>query len=638
MPPMLTVIREKIQGIVAGLIVGLIVIVFATWGINSYFEGGSKVMVAEGDGVKIDQDQLNTAAARIGSARGFPASMVDNPIFKQNVLNSLIAESLFLRDIDSRRYGLSDKQLHERIRSMPNFQVNGNFSPVIFERFLSANGISTAELVAQLRSEEIGRQIQRSFVESVIVTKDEVDQILKLKLQQRKFAYLTIDGKSFAKKISPSKEAIEQYYNSHTEQFMDPEQVQLEYIELSATDLAGNYEPSLEELRAAYDGGMVQTVQQPAKRRLSHILIEAGEDATIEARKQALSKIQELEKQLRQGASFAALAKKHSQDSSSAVKGGDLGDLVRGQMVKPFEDAALALKKKGEISKPVRTIYGYHLIKLTAYTPPVIKSFSQVRSEIATALKRQYGENRFDELIDSFNNLIFEHSDSLKPAADELGLKIKKTAWFGRGGGTGIAADRKVVGAAFEPDVLDQGRNSDAIEIGDTAVVAVRVAARREAKAKPLAQVSSQIKAQLQQQQALEQSKQMLEQVLQGVQQGKSLSQLAQAHGLAYRAPVTVTRDKIRESKLNPRLLQAVFAAPQPQGGKAVHESAALSVDESAVFALLEVVPGDASKADAALRSSVLQTLRQQRGRGYYENYRNGLRKAADIKIYSENL
>ncbi len=629
---MLTKIREKTQGIIAGFIVTLIIIPFALWGISSYFEGGSAVNVASVDDIELSRTTYRRALDRF---RGqVKPDVLDSYEFKQGVLNSLIDQVLLARDAEEQGYRLSDAKLSRLIREAPYFKRNGRFDPQLYEALLRREGISISDFEARVRRENLIKQVQSGFDESAIVTDSDIAPILRLLLQRREIAYVTINPKQFIDRISVSEDDIKKYYSTHTDDFKIPEQVRIEYIRLSAEESIKKYQPSEEELRAAYDEE-ASRYAVPEKRRASHILIQLANNAPADAVQRALDKVRDVQEKLRQGASFSALAKKYSDDPDSAAKGGDLGMISRGILPRELEVAIFRLKP-GEISEPVRTDFGYHLVKLTDYTPEKRKTFAQMRGELMKLVRKRKGEERFYDQIDQFQNLVYEQPDSLIPVAKELDLQVRQSGWFTRTGGKGIAAEPKVVAAAFDPDVLEQKRNSDAIEINSETLVALRVIGHRPAAVRPLSEVRTRIERALKQQRAREKAQELGARISQRLQEGAQLRLLAKEYKLKLWTPGPLTREQTRG--VDRRIVDAAFRAQKPPSGKAVHGVVDLGDQGNAVFALKRVWDGKPEQADAALREKVRRQLRARRGADYYANYRAGLRKKADIEIYSDKL
>ena len=628
---MLSAIREKTQGIIAGFILVLVIVPFALWGVNSYFDTGGKINVVKVDGVDISQAEYRRTLDRL-RARVEPQALND-PRFKQSVLDSLISQTLLARDADNQGYRISDAQLAQILRDQPGFQRDGQFDPALYEAMLRREGLSPREFETRVRENILVTQVQAGISESHIVTRAEVAALAHLLAQERELVHAMISAEALMAKAAVSGADIEQYYSAHPEMFQFPEQVRVEYLRLSAGDLYQGFQPTEEELKKAYDEEAARYVI-PEKRRASHILISLPAQPGEDQSKQALAKIQDIAKQARAGTDFGGLAKKHSADSTTAAQGGDLGEVRRGVLPKELEDAVYALKS-GEVSQPVRSTYGYHLVKLTAHTPEKRKSFAEVRKELVEVVRRRQGEERFFDVSEKFRNLVYEQPDSLAPAAKALGLEIRKSEWFSPAGGSGIAADPKVVQAAFEPDVLSQARNSDAIEVSADTLVAVRVAERRPAGRKPLAEVRPRIERILKQQRALEQARSLGEAALRELRAGASLEVLARKRGFKYVPAKTLTRRQT--AGIDPRIVESAFRAPRPEGDKPVHELVDLGEQGYAVLAVQRV--RDASgKADTATQQQIRALLGTRRGADYYANYRAGLRQKAEIKIYSDQL
>jgi len=628
---MLTKIREKTQGIIAGFILALIAIPFALWGVNSYFDTGGKINVAKVDGTDISQDEYRRTLDRL-RARMEPQALND-PRFKQSVLDSLISQTLLARDAENQGYRISDAQLAQILRDQPAFQRDGQFDPALYEALLRREGLSPREFETRVREDMLVTQVQAGISESLIVTQAEIAALARLLAQERELAHAMISAESLMAKAAVSGPNIEQYYSAHPEMFQFPEQVRVEYLRLSAGDLDQGYQPTEEDLKKAYEEEAARYVI-PEKRRASHILVSLPAQPGEEQSKEALAKIQDIAKQARAGSDFGGLAKKHSADSATAAQGGDLGEVRRGVLPKELEDTVYALKS-GEVSQPVRSTYGYHLVKLTAHTPEKRKSFAEVRKELVEVVRRRQGEERFFDVSEKFRNLVYEQPDSLVPAAKALGLEIRKSEWFSPAGGSGIAANPKVVQAAFEPDVLSQVRNSDAIEISADTLVAVRVAERRPAGRKPLAQVRPQVESILKQQRALEQARSLGEAALQELRAGASLEALARKHGFKYVPAKTLTRRQV--AGIDPRIVESAFRAPRPEGDKPVHDLVDLGEQGYAVLAV-QRVRDVSGKPDNATQQQVRALLSTRRGADYYVNYREGLRQKAEIKVYSDQL
>ncbi|HYA37532.1 MAG TPA: SurA N-terminal domain-containing protein [Candidatus Methylomirabilis sp.] len=630
---MLSTIREKTQGIIATFILLLIVIPFALWGINSYFESGSKLDVATVNGVDISQVSYHRVLDQL-RGRVDPATF-DSRQFKEKILDSLVEQTLLVQDAREQGYRVSDARLAETIRSLPYFQRDGKFDTTMYEAVLRNQGMTPQEFERRLREQSITGQIQAGLSESGIVTDADVAQVARRLSQQREVAYAVINLESLMTKMSVDEKDIEKYYAEHTDLFQTPEQVRVAYLRLSSSDLNQDYQPTEDDLKKAYADEAARYVV-PAVHRASHILISLPPDATEAQAKAALAKIEDIAKQARAGADFAGLAKKYSQDSATAVHGGDLGVIHPGILPKSLESAVFAMSKPGEISQPVRTSFGYHLIKLTAYTAEKRRPFAEVRKDLVQLVRRRKGEEKYFDVSEKFRNLVYEQPDSLAPAAKALGLTIQKSDWFTRAGGAGIAANPKVVQAAFQPDVLSGVRNSDAIDFSDDTLVAVRVTDRKPAARKPLNDVRAEIERVLKQEQAQKAGRRLAETWLAQLRADDGrLDALAKRSGFKYQSPKMLMRSQ--NAGVDPRIVDAAFRAPRPDGGKAVYDLVDLGGRGYAVFALERVLQ-PSGKAMDSTESEARRILAAQRGAGYYAYYRAGLREKAKIKIFADQL
>ena len=638
---MLQSIREKTEGWIAGVILGLLVIPFALWGVNSYLETSGKVNVAKVDGHGISVDSYKIALDRQRRAleemvgHAIDPRVFDSPQFKQEVLSGLIDRMLIERDAASLGYRVNNEELAALIRNAPQFQRNGQFDPQLYQLFVRDKGYGVPGFEERLRLQRIEQQIQAGIVDGAIVTPGDIASVVRLIDEKRTVLYATIKPEQFLAKVNVTPGDIQAYYSAHLEQYRTPEQVRIQYIELSAADIAKTIQPSPEDLRKAYQDNMGRYTTAE-ERRASHILIALPENATPAAAQKALAQAQDIRKQLVHGANFAELAKKYSADTVSAAKGGDLGFVARGSLEKSFEDALYSLTKPGDISEPVRTKFGYHIIKLTGIKAATTKPFSEVRSDVEARLRANEAVDRFYDQSDKFRNVIYEQSDSLAPAAKEFGLKVMESDWFSRAGGSGIAANPKVVKAAFDPDVLAQGHNSHGIDLQDNVVVALRVVGHRPAATKPLSAVHDGIEKQLKMQGAVIRAGLAAEAALKALGQGVAFNAEMRQQGATINGPVTITREQAHG--LPPALVGALFGAAQPVAGKPVYGSADLGNDGIALFDLQQVEMGKPDAASEEVKAEAVRLLTARRGSDYFSSYLDSLQQKAKIKIYQNHL
>ncbi len=629
---MLTTIREKTQGIIATFILALIGIPFALWGINSYFEGGSRAEIADVNGEQISEQAYRARLENL--RRQLDQRMASTVDIKRVVIDSMVDENLLVRDAQEQGYRIDNDRLASTIRQLPYFQSGGQFDPKLYESLLRREGVGMREFENQRRAETVTTQVRYGYSASGIVTESEVAALLKLLLQEREIATAVVGVEKFQAAIPITAEAVAQYHSAHADLFRTQEQVRIEFLKLSAQDLIKDYQPSDAELRSAYAD---ETSKRAAaeSRRAAHILIPLPKDAVEADAKKALAKAQDIEKQARAGADFAKLARTYSDDKDSAAKGGDLGEIKSGTLPKPLEDAVFSLKP-GQISQPVRTQYGYHLAKVTALKTSAQKPFQEMKPLLVKQLRQRKGEERFYEASEKFRNLIYEQSESLAPAAETLGLKIESTDWFGRAGGASMAAHPRVVEVAFSPEVLTQGRNSDAVEVSGDTLVAIRVAGHRPVTLKPVADVRPQIERALRQEGAEKAGRELGEKLVKELASGGSLEAAARKYGLMYQPPKKLLRDL--PQGVDKRVVEAAFRSRRPDAGQPGYGGVELGSKGYAVYAVSRVVDGDPAKADAAIKDKAKRLLETRRGPDYYANYSARLKQKAEIKIFQDRL
>ncbi len=621
---MLQSIRERAQGWLAWLIILLISIPFALWGINRYFGGGGEVVVASVNGTDITlrqwQQVYQEQRQRILSALG---GDVDEALLKQQVLDGLIEQLLLLQAARSMGLAVSGLQLAAYIQSRPVFQRDGRFDKRRYEQVLAAQGLTPEQFEQQLYQRLLIGQIRQGVVESAFVTPGELERLARLKGQKRTLSLLVVEAKPFLSEASIDEGAIKAYYEAHKDAFTLPEQVKVQYIELSVEALMDQVPPPDEAtLKELYEASKADFMV-PEARRVRHILIPiAGDEEKAKAQAEALLK------RIREGEDFAALAKRYSKDPGSARLGGDLGYVGRGVMDKAFEEAVFGMKK-GE-TRLVRTPFGFHIVQVTDIRPPEVRPFAEVKGELVRRYRRREAERLFLDKAEELANLAYEHPDTLEPAAEALELPLKTSGLFSRKGGEGIASHPKVVEAAFSQDVLEEGYNSEPIELAPDHLVVLRVIEHRPPALQPLAEVRDAIEKRLRKEQAAEKARALGEQLIQKLKAGEDPQALAKAHGLAWQPPMTLKRD---DTRVRPALVKAAFRLPKPKDAP-TYGGIAYPSGDYAVIRLERVEEGRLEDLPEEAR----EALRRERGEAAFKAYVRGLREEAAIKVYPERF
>ena len=488
-----------------GILVLLVFPSFVFFGVQGYssFTEGGNTKVAEVDGHEITQAEWDAAHQRnIERIRQqmptVDMKLLDTPAVRAQTLDGLLRERVLLSAAADMHLGVSDERLQRVFATDPQFAALRNPDGSINRELLAAQGMSSEIFAQSLRQDLAMRQVMQGIGATAIAPQAVVEPAFDALLQRRQVQFQRFDAQALRTKVNPSDAEIEAFYKANQAMFRAPEQARIDYVVLDLQALQKDVSVSDEELQRFYNEN-ASRYTAAEERRASHILIQADKDMPAAERQKARAKADALLEQLRKSpAQFAELAKKNSDDPGSAERGGDLDYFGRGAMVKPFEDAAFAMKP-GEISNVVDSDFGFHIIQLTGVRGGEKRHFEQVRPEIEVEVKKQLAQKRFAEAAEQFTNTVYEQSDSLQPVIDKLKLE-KHSALVQRtpaAGATGALASAKLLDAVFADDVLRNKRNTDAVEIGPNQLASARVVEHLPARTLPLAEVKEQVRARL---------------------------------------------------------------------------------------------------------------------------------------------
>ncbi|MGA9341486.1 MAG: SurA N-terminal domain-containing protein [Rhodanobacteraceae bacterium] len=635
---MLQKLREKKSGLLVKIVLGIIVIGFSFFGIESYFVAGTDTGVAKVGGRKISQQDFRERfnqyreqmVRRMGSA--FNGEYFQRPEVKRQVLDQLVNEDVLLNANDKLGVAVPAASLRDEIAKVPAFQNDGSFDPDQYRTILASNGMTPRGYEDNVRHELAVRELPLAVASSTLVTNAEVDEYLRLKNQQRDFDYMKIEKPDLDTK--PVTDAdIEAYYKGHPKDFMTPERVAIAYIDLDASKLASDTKPDDASLKERYDKEKNRFVSKE-QRLASHILIKVAGKGSPDEQKAALAKAQDVAKQAQSGADFAELAKKYSDDLGSKNQGGDLGWLEKGTTDQAFEDALFALKK-GQISDPVLSPEGYHVIDLRDIRPGKTRSFEEVKPELAREEAASDSERIYADKSGRLTDLTYQDPSSLEPAAKALGLVVQKTPLFSREGGTGIAANPEIVKAAFSDTALVQGNNTDPIDLGPDHIAVIHVIEHKPAARKSLADVREQIQKLIMVKRTAKEAKARADKMFADLGAGTDLAALAAREKLPIKQAHGTGRDA---ANLDSTLVKAVFAMPRPEGNKPTFKLVALSNDSYALVQLDRVVYGSPTSVDAKTREAARTTLQQAQATAAARDFIQVLRQDSKVEINEDNM
>jgi peptidyl-prolyl cis-trans isomerase D len=595
----------------------LITVPFALWGVDWYTRsvGGADSVAQVGD-IKISpqefQEALREQQDRLREALGgqFDPAMLDAPEARQALLDSLVTQRLLSHQAFDDRIVVSDQQLRQFIASVPAFQDNGKFSMERYEAVVRSQNFSRTGFEARMRQQLAMQQVALPMAAGAFIPQATADRWAALQRESREISELIVKPDQLAGEVKLAADAAQKYYDANRALFETPEQVRAEYLVLNPDALLDSVTVTDDEVRRWYDGHQDQ-YRQSEERRASHILIAVGKDAKDEQVQAARTKIEGLLKQVKQApGDFAKLSKEHSQDPGSAANGGDLGFFGRGMMVKPFEDAAFALKEN-ETSDVVRSDFGFHIIKVTGVKVEKLRSLDEVKEEIRSELKQQGAARRFAEVAEQFNNIVYEQPDSLQPAADKFKLSVRQSSWLAKGAPVtgGELGNERLIAALFSDDAVKKKRNTEAVETAPNTLVAARVLEHRPAQLQPLDAVRAEVEKRLVREEAAKLAQKDGEEKLVRLLKGE-------AADLAWGPAKSVTRagspgmaaDALRAVfRLSPDKLPAYTGARQADGSFALYRLSAVKLPEA--------TPGDARPA--ALRNQLARLYGEEEFAAY---------------------
>ncbi len=627
---MLHFIRERAQGWIAWFIVGLISIPFALWGVNSYLGGPSDVIVAEVNGDPISQVEYQRALQmqrdRMRNVMGdqFNPDIFDNVQMKRSVLDGIIDEKLLAAASLDLGQTVSDRDLAQIIHSTPAFQKDGQFDPEQYKAVLIRAGLSPAGYEFDLRNNMFNQEFVTNVQQSTIVTESTINNVVRLEKQQRDIAYGVVAAQAQLADIVIDQDNIRLYFEANKQQYTAPEQVSVEYVDLSVDELKKSIEVDETTLKSFYADNQDQFVG-PEQRRVSHILIEGDDEA-------ALKTISDLKSRIDAGESFADVASESSQDIGSAENGGDLGFIQKGVMDDTFEAAVFELVAVEDVSEPVKTEFGYHLIQLTDLQAPQGKSFSQAKQDVESLYKQREAEAAFYEKAEQLADLSYESPDSLDLTAETLELEIKTSQSFTRTGGSGIASDKKVINAAFSEDVLDNELNSSVIELSKNRFIVLRKNKFIDETLLPFDSVAPAIEESLRFEKAREKAKQIGEEYLVQIEQGESAESLFSSN---WQSTQTYSRSN---DKVSAQILNHAFAAPKPTQDTPSYSGFVADNGNYIVIQLTAVEDGDVAAVESEQREALEGHLKRIATESELQALLASIKESAEIEIFEQNL
>lgn len=646
---MLQTIRDKSSGWLAFTILGLVIITMAFFGVESYFspkietysakiEGPAKFWIWGKQVREIPQDQFQRRfeqarqAERQRQGEEFDSARFESLESKREVLDRMIDEEVMAMAAERDGVTIGESEIAAELKQMQEFQVNGQYSADQYRLGLAARGMTHGQFIATVAADMARRTVSGEIASTGLATDAELEAYLTLARQERDLELIDLPTPSAPE--APTDEELKAWYDSHGDRYTRPEQVAVEYVEIDGATLEVPTVVDEQTLRQRYDEQRSRYVTEPV-RTAAHILVSVPADADDAAVQAARERAEALAAQAREpGADFAAIARENSDDIGSKADGGMLGPIEAGVFEGPFEDALFALEEVGQVSDPVRTPEGWHVIQLADLVPGSERSFEEVRAEIEQDYLSTERDRVYSDLGNRLVERIYRDPTSLAPAAEETGLEVKRTALFTRDAGEGIAALPEVREAAFaDPQRVDR-QVSDAVEIGPNHLVVLHVVEVDPAALIPFEDVRERVRADFVADRLAKASEAQAEALLERARAGESFADLATEVGRTVAELPAATR----MSQLPPDLLEEAFRLPEPSEDQPSVGMVRLGADRHALVRVVAVREGELEELDDATRDALREQLAQARAVVEAEAYVQALRRQYTVTVAEERL
>jgi peptidyl-prolyl cis-trans isomerase D len=625
---MLQTIHDKLKGWVAGLVLGAIALVFVFWGINWTLSAptyAAKVNGHEISSAEVRQAYQQALAQAERAANGNLTDAQRNDI-KRRVLDEYVSSEALVARADDLGYRVSDREILQEMSLVPAFQLDGKFNLDHALALLHAQGRSVSEIEELFKRDVKLRQFETALSASSFVTPQELQRIRALTRQQREVSWITLAAAKYGETATPDDAAVKAYYDAHKPDYMTPETVDLRYAEISLSQLSAKVSVSEEQLKAYYEDQKTKTPErftQPEQRRVRHILLTVSDpkdDAAVKAKAEAILK------RAQAGEDFAKLAKENSQDPGSAAQGGDLGFSERKVFVPEFADAAFGMKE-GEIKGPVKTQFGYHILKLDAIQPATVKTFEQAHADLETEYRRNEAERLYNDAADQLADAALQNTTDIDVVARKGGLTVSEIKDFSRSdGGGALGSVPAVIDAAFSADVLD-GHLSPIVEVEKGRGVVLRATDHKLPQQKPLEAVRNEVIAAWKKQRGVELAAAAAADAIKRLNAGESWDAVAKSLGQSAPAPKFMLRN---DPELPADLRASVFTAVKP-AQEPTYASVALPNGDSAIYDLSAVRedPSDGGFKEEDLRRQMAVRLAS----GEAQSYSAAVRADASVAL-----
>lgn len=631
---MLQIIRDWTTGWLATAIVALLIIPFAFWGITSYF-GATEPVVASVNDEKIKLTQFQRA---FNLYRQQLQTLLDQDIdiddeaVKRQALNRLIDSILLEQATRDSGLRVSDNQVLETIMGIEAFRTEDGFNRAYYEQTVLRLGMQPAAYEQQMRQDLSAAQLQSAVIESVFVSDEEAVLAARLQNQTRDFKYTLISARDIREELEVSEEEIREYFEKNKERYATPEKVRIAYIELSVDKLAEEVPVDEQSLQDYYASNKAD-FDEKEQRKINQLLIKIDEndtDADIEAAREKAVKIRQA---IDEGKTFKDITEEYTDDPSFSFT--EYGFMLKGVLPEPVDEAVFALEPDG-VTDVVQSEKGFHIIELVDMKGGVLNTFENNRAEVEAAYRKSLAEEQFFEQADRLAVAAYEHPETLEVAADETGLPIQTSELFSREGTEeGLTSREEITSASFAEDTLQDGLNSEMLELSDTHLVVLRVGEHQPESIPPLEEVREEVVSDIKFARGGELARDKGEFILESLREGKDFSTVADQHAVEWKEATEVKRDDVSVVRA---ILRKAFSMGGSGSDLPVYDGVALGTGDYAVIALESVQTPSADSLDEETIQQVKTELQESRSANAWSEMVQQLRKEADIEIYEDRI
>lgn len=637
---MLQTIREKTTGWIATVIVGILIIPFAFFGVNNYFSDATQLWVAKVGEQEISQETYRQRfeeyrqQTRQMMGENFDPSVLETPEAKRRVLDALVEESLLRQAARDLGMAVSPRQLQQEIMKIEAFRVDGQFNPQQYRALLAAQGMTPLSFEQRIRDELEVRALPQALGRSTFATSAELDQYFRLRDQSRHVRYVILPAPADDAVGEPDEAALTAFHAEHGDRYLTEEKVSIEYLVVDAAEISVPTSVDESTLRDRYESRKARYTEIE-QRLASHILLKVAEDAPAEEQMSVQAKAQALVEELRAGGDFAALARERSDDIGSREGGGDLGWIETGLTDPAFETALFAMEV-GSISDPVKTAEGWHVIQLRELRPGAVKPFEAVRDEVEAEYLAAERERAISERAGRLVDITYRDPTTLATAAKELELEIQRAGPFGRfGGGDPISSNPAVIRAAFDARSIREQTASDPIDLGEGRTMVLRVVEHLPSVPMALDEVRDQVRADWLRERRKELADQRAAELMASWKEGATLEALAAEAAGELREEAALKRSA---AAVDMQLSSEAFALPRPSEANPQRVVVELSGERRALLEVLAVTDGDPAAVPSMERRATQEQLAQSQAAAEVRELIDLLKQRYQVRLAEQRL